>query len=110
MDPLLVTAVVGGATGAFVKGMCERGVEWLIDIVGAHSSEVQKAAHANAVRFHLGTGNFLAPAARPRHHQAALAAAKAGFLIGRRETGGANAYRFALSVRRRIETWVTSRF
>jgi len=50
MDPL-VAPVLAGAAGAFVGKVVDKGAEWLIELVAAHSPAVQATARRNAQNF-----------------------------------------------------------
>jgi hypothetical protein len=47
----LVSIIVAGAAGAFMKSLTENGVTWLIEMVAAHSPAVQAQTQANMQRF-----------------------------------------------------------
>jgi|GEM_PF-3127890 len=47
----LITPIVAGAAGAFIKQLGEKGVNWLIQLVGSHSQTVQAQAKANLENF-----------------------------------------------------------
>ena len=47
----IVTPVLAGAAGAFIKTLADKGVQWLIELVGSHSAEVQKQAQENLQNF-----------------------------------------------------------
>lgn len=54
MEPittLIISSAVGGAAGGFVKELASNGVTWLVDLVSAHSPEVQRQAKQNTERF-----------------------------------------------------------
>lgn len=55
VDPSLLTVVVsgaaGGIAGAFAKEVAQKGTDWLIQLVAAHSPAVQRKAQENAQRF-----------------------------------------------------------
>jgi hypothetical protein len=48
---LVISSAVGGATGSFVKELAGKGVEWLIQIVAAHSPAVQEKSRKNMENF-----------------------------------------------------------
>jgi hypothetical protein len=47
----LITPMVAGAAGAFVKEIAHKGVDWLIQIVGSHSYAVQQQTKENVQNF-----------------------------------------------------------
>lgn len=47
----LVTPIGAGAAGALVKQLADKGVDWLIQLVGSHSPAVQEQAQRNAQNF-----------------------------------------------------------
>jgi len=47
----LITPVVAGAAGAFVKELANKGVDWFIQLVSSHSPEVQAQAKKNLENF-----------------------------------------------------------
>jgi len=47
----LLAPMIAGAAGAFVKTLADKGVAWLIELVGAHSPAVQEQAQRNAQNF-----------------------------------------------------------
>lgn len=47
----LITPMIAGAAGAFVKELAHKGVDWLIQIVGSHSHAVQQQAKENVQNF-----------------------------------------------------------
>lgn len=49
--PIVVSSAVVGASGAFVKEIASKGVEWLIQQVGSHSPTVQVQVEQNARNF-----------------------------------------------------------
>jgi hypothetical protein len=51
MDPLVVTALVSGAAGAFVKNLSEKGVDWLVSLVAAQSPAAQEQIQKNTQNF-----------------------------------------------------------
>lgn len=54
MEPittLIISSAVGGAAGGFVKELASNGVTWLVNLVSAHSPEVQRQAKQNTERF-----------------------------------------------------------
>lgn len=48
---LVISSAVGGATGSFVKELAGKGMEWLMQIVAAHSPAVQKKSRQNMENF-----------------------------------------------------------
>ncbi len=48
---LVVTSIIGGAAGSFVKELSGNGMKWLIDLVSAQSPEMQQIAHKNVENF-----------------------------------------------------------
>ena len=47
----LVTPFLAGAAGALVKQLADKGIEWLIQLVGSHSPAVQAQAQTNLQNF-----------------------------------------------------------
>ena len=47
----LVTPIIAGAAGALLKQLTDKGVDWLIQLVGSHSLTVQQQAQRNAQNF-----------------------------------------------------------
>jgi hypothetical protein len=48
---LVISSAIAGAAGSFIKTLAEKGVEWLVQIVAAHSPEVQKKSRQNMENF-----------------------------------------------------------
>lgn len=48
---ILLTSIVAGASGAMVKQLAEKGVEWIVSLVTAHSPAVQEKIKSNAQNF-----------------------------------------------------------
>ncbi|MFH1011749.1 MAG: hypothetical protein V1784_11020 [bacterium] len=50
MNPI-TEIILAGAAGAFVEKITEKSIEWLFQLFGSHSTEVQQAANANLGKF-----------------------------------------------------------